>query len=205
MGIEEAKTQKLLYHLTQVDNFQSIVHNGLLPRRIIVENRIPFSDVADTGIIDKRSEYDLDCFIPFHFHPYSAFDVAVKNKYDAHRMLYMCITRSLAREKAFKVLPKHPLSLDECVLYEYDEGFDLIDWDTLTTKNLHTDYAREVKMAECLTNLAIPIEWFSQLYVPSQNVKDELIEIMNYEGVPVDDQPNINVLSVWFGDYGEPL
>ncbi len=202
MGIEDAKTQKLLYHLTQVANFQSIVHNGMLPRRTITEEHIRFSNVADMEIISKRTELGLDGFTPFHFHPYSAFDVAVKNTYDAQRMMYMCITRSLARRNAFKILPKHPLSLEECVLYDYDEGFNLIDWETMTTKNLHSDYAKEVKMAECLTDLRIPIECFSQLYVPSQGVKDELIEIMDAEDVPVEDQPNINVLPIWFSNYG---
>ena len=201
MGIEEAKTQKLLYHLTQVDNFQSIVHNGMLSRRAIVEDHIHFSDVADMEIISKRTELCLDAYIPFHFHPYSAFDVAVKNTYDAQRMMYMCITRSLARRSGFKILPKHPLSLEECFLYDYDEGFDLIDWDTMTTKNLHTDYAKEVKMAECLTDLRIPIEWFSQLYVPSQEVKDELVAIMYAEDVPEEDKPNINILPIWFSNY----
>ncbi len=201
MGIENVKNQKLLYHLTQVDNFQSIVHNGMLPRKTIIENHVHFSNVANMDIINKRTELGLDAFTPFHFHPYSAFDVAVKNTYDAQRMMYMCIKRSLARDKAFKILPKHPLSLEECVLYDYDEGVDLIDWDTMTTKNLNSDYAKEVKMAECLTDLVIPINWFSQLYVPSEEVKDELKEIMELEDILENDQPNINVLPVWFSNY----
>ena len=33
MGIETAKTGKLLYHLTKLDNLESIIKYGLLPRK----------------------------------------------------------------------------------------------------------------------------------------------------------------------------
>lgn len=197
-GIEDAKTKSLLYHLTQVDNFESIVQYGMLPRKIINEQRIGFSNVADMEIISKRTELGLDNYTPFHFHPYSAFDVAVKNTYDAQRLMYMCVNRTLARQRGFKILPKHPLSEYECVLYDYDEGFDLIDWDTLTTKNLNTEYAKEVKMAECLTNERIPISWFSQLYVPSQDVYNEVCAIMDDYEISPYDRPGVNILPIWF-------
>lgn len=197
-GIENAKTKTLIYHLTQVDNFESIVQSGLLSRRTIMEKKMKFSNVADMDIISKRTKLGLDCYVPFHFHPYSAFDVAVKNTYDAQRMMYMCIKRTFARQKGFKILPKHPLSGAECVLYDYDEGFNLIDWDTLTTKNINTEYAKEVKMAECLINRCIPISWFSQLYVPSQEVYDEVVGIMDECEISLYNRPRVNILPIWF-------
>jgi len=92
-GLEGAKTGKLLYHLTLVDNFRSIVQNGLMSRSLIMEQQIGFGNVADMMIIDRRRDFGLDRYIPFHFHPYSSFDVAVKNTYDAHRMIYMRVQR----------------------------------------------------------------------------------------------------------------
>lgn len=74
----------------------------------------------------------MDEYIPFHFHPYSAFDVAVKKTHAGEEMIYICITRSLARYNNFRILPKHPLALEECQLYDYDKGFEMIDWDILT-------------------------------------------------------------------------
>lgn len=198
-GIEGAKTGKLIYHLTQVDNFESIVKNGMLPRKSIKEKGIKFSNVADMNIIDKRTKLGLDAYTPFHFHPYSAFDVAVKNTYNAQRMIYMCIDRKVAKEWQFKVLPKHPLSSGEnYALYDYDEGFNLIDWDTLTTKKLDTEYAKEVKMAECLTEKVIPLSLFSHIYVPSSEIEEEIIAIMDRLNVPKKDRPYVNILEVWF-------
>lgn len=51
-----------------------------MPRKILRENTVTFGDVADPEIIRKREVLGLDGYIPFHFHPYSAFDVAVKKR-----------------------------------------------------------------------------------------------------------------------------
>lgn len=197
MGIESAKTGKLLYHLTELDNLDSIIKYGLLPRKVILEHSIKFNDVADENIIDKRMELGLGGYTPFHFHPYSAFDVAVKNTHNAQKMIYICIDRELARQNGFRVLPRHPLSGDKFKLYDYDEGFDLIDWDTLTKVGRNDTYAKEVKMAECLTDLIVPPKCFKCIYVPSEDVKqivEKRFEKHNIDFPP----PYINVMKQWF-------
>ena len=118
MGLESAKNGKLIYHLTKLDNLESIIEHGLMSRKALKESGIEFGDVADSEIISKRTELGLDIYTPFHFHPYSSFDVAVKNKFSDIDFIYVCIHRDRAKEYNFKVLPKHPLSVKECELYE---------------------------------------------------------------------------------------
>lgn len=197
MGIETAKTQSLLYHLTELDNLDSIIKYGMLPRKTILEQNIKFENVANMEIISKRKQLNLDIYTPFHFHPYSAFDVAVKHTYYGHDMIYMCITRELAKLKDFKILPKHPLSMDECMLYSYNEGFNKIDWDTLMEKNHTDEYAKHVKMAECLTEKTIPIEHFTCIYVQSEEVKEKVLDILN-ENSKDFPPPYINVQKYFF-------
>ena len=148
MGIDNAKNGKLLYHLTELKNLESIVRLGLVPRKVLLENEVKFEDVANPEIIIKRQELGLSEYIPFHFHPYTAFDVAVKNQHMGEEMIYICIQRELARENNFKILPKHPLSLTSYQLYDYDEGFNLIDWEIMTKVGLTDDHAKRIKMAE---------------------------------------------------------
>ncbi|MGN0512655.1 MAG: DarT ssDNA thymidine ADP-ribosyltransferase family protein [Lachnospiraceae bacterium] len=199
MGIETAKTGKLLYHLTKLDNLESIIKYGLLPREKVIEQKINFGDIANPEIISKRTELGLDAYTPFHFHPYSAFDVAVKHSYQEQDMIYLCFDRELARMNHFKILPLHPLSAEECILYDYDEGFQRIDWGTMMEKNRIDDYAKHVKMAECLTEKTIPINHFKCIYVPSEDVKEKTIYILNENGVDFP-PPFINVMGVWFNE-----
>jgi len=200
MGIENAKEGMFLYHLTKVDNYESIVRNGMVARNVLIRNNANFKDVADVEIIKKRALMKLDDYIPFHFHPYSAFDVAVKNKYGAKRMMYMCVYRNLARQKKFKILPRHPLSNSRFDLFEYDDGFNEIDWGILQDKNRADNYAKEVKMAECLYEGVLKIGDFAQIYVPSEEVGREIDDIMNKYGI-VFNRPRITVQEVWFKGY----
>ena len=87
MGLDGVREKKLLYHLTKVSNMEDIINYGLLSRRYLLEQGRKFGDVADPQIISKREELDLDKYTPFHFHPYSAFDVAVKNTYPTDKFV----------------------------------------------------------------------------------------------------------------------
>lgn len=120
--MENIKNKKLLYHLTKLSNLDSIIEKGLVSRKQVKGQNIPFIDIADFNIISKRSLYDLQGYVPFHFHPYSAFDKAVKSKYYDDEFVYICISRELARQHMFKILPKHPLAEEKAVLYDYDQG-----------------------------------------------------------------------------------
>lgn len=98
MGIENAKDGKLLYHLTELKNLESIVRLGLVPRKVLLENEVKFGDVANQEIIIKRQVLGLSEYIPFHFHPYTAFDVAVKNQHMGEEMIYMYQKRGCKRK-----------------------------------------------------------------------------------------------------------
>lgn len=105
MGIENAKNGKLLYHLTKLSNLDSIIKHGLMPRKYIIENKVKFEDIANAQIISKRQELGLDIYIPFHFHPYSAFDFAVKHTYKGEDMIYLCLDRETAKKISAKFYP----------------------------------------------------------------------------------------------------
>jgi len=171
MGIENTKQGKLLYHLTKLSNLDSILKHGLLPRKDMIDSKLCFSDVANQDIISKRTELGLDIYTPFHFHPYSSFDVAVKNTYSNENFIYICVTRADAKHNKFKIMPRHPLNMEDCRLMEYEEGFKEIDWDTMHAKGRQDDYAKKVKMAECLTELIVPATVIQCIYVKDNETK----------------------------------
>ena len=72
---KDIRNKLLLYHLTKLDNLDDIIKNGLLSRKSLLESNTSFADIADPEIITKRDVHELDDYIPFHFHPYSDFEV----------------------------------------------------------------------------------------------------------------------------------
>ena len=55
----DIKDQKLLYHLTDIDNIPSILKDGLMPRAEL--------NGADSDIIESREGLGLENYVPFHF------------------------------------------------------------------------------------------------------------------------------------------
>lgn len=197
MGLENAKEGKLLYHLTELKNLESIIDYGLVSRKSLRKNMVTFGDVADMEIIRKREFLGLDGYIPFHFHPYSAFDVAVKKTHVGEEMIYICITRSYARSHNFCILPKHPLALEECKLYDYDKGIEMIDWDTLTSVGKNDEDARQIKMAECLSPSPISVQDFWCIYVSSKETENIVKNLLKQKGI-IFQSPLITVMPQWF-------
>ena len=197
MGLENVKSGKLLYHLTELKNLESIIRFGLVPRKVLLENTVTFEDIANPEIIVKRERLGLDEYIPFHFHPYTAFDLAVKKQHANNEMMYICIRRELARRNNFKVLPKHPLSLEDCQLYDYEEGFKRIDWDTMAKVGLTDPDSKQTKMAECLSAKVIPVDCFQCFYVPSEQSKEFAENTLRAYGIEFP-PPFVNVMPQWF-------
>lgn len=177
------KDGKLLYHLTKLTNLDSILEHGLVSRKLVKDNDVHFHDIADQEIISKRTELGLDDYTPFHFHPYSSFDVAVKSTNADEEFVYICITRELAKYNKFKILPKHPLTNEEYRLYDYEEGFNAIDWDTMHTPGTEDRFTKNVKMAECLTNLVVPAKLFHCIYVKDEVTKAVVKEKLKSKGI----------------------
>lgn len=193
MARESVKNGKLLYHLTNIDNLDSILEKGLLPRNMLSQG-VKFDDIADGEILIGRDVMGLRDYIPFHFHPYSSFDVAVKNRYPEKEFIYICITRELAMSNNFKILTNHPLS--QGVLSDYDVGFQNIDWDAMDTLGTEVNYIKQVKMAECLTDLIIPGDCFQSIAVKDNNTRRIVEDKLRHYGI-VNKPPYVDIRK-WF-------
>ncbi len=197
MAMQDVKDGRLLYHLTKLSNLESIIEKGLASRKLVKTHNVDFDDVADQRIITKRTELGLDEYVPFHFHPYSSFDKAVKSTYVNENFIYITLKRTDARRNNFKVLPRHPLSGEtEAYLLEYDEGMDAIDWEAMHTLGTEDDYIKNVKMAECLTDLVIPVSSFTSICVKDEETKKVVENILKENGIEVP-PPYVNIQK-WF-------
>ena len=165
------KDKKLLYHLTDIDNLGSILSNGLLSRKKLIDSGEKFVDTANKEILEKREgeEFPLSEFVPFHFFSRNPYDYAIFNKQDIDNLVYITIYRDKVQNEAF-IVPEHPVSKNKPKIYPYKEGFNLIKWDIIEADD--RDYAdpdtRRICMAECIVRDSVPPEFFARLYVGSE-------------------------------------
>ncbi|MCL6220436.1 DarT ssDNA thymidine ADP-ribosyltransferase family protein [Zunongwangia pacifica] len=183
------KDGKLLYHLTALDNIESILEKGLLPREKI---DFDFLDVADKEILKDRKKFDLSEYTPFHFFCPTPFSGAAQIAQEDSEFVYIAITRKLAESNKFKIVPRHPLNFDGNPL-EWGEGIETIDWG-LMEKRVYSDYdCREACMAESLFKGTILPKHFNCIFVKNEEVKSEIISILKRKNLSI----NVNV-NKWF-------
>lgn len=166
---------------------ESKIHDGLLSRVSLQEKQIAYTDIANEDILSKRTEKGLDQCVPFHFHTHTEFDVAVqKQRRLEGPYIYLAVNRSVARDKKFKIIFRHPISSgSETKILEYDEGFSQINWDVMNTPKgnpPNPNYDGHVRMAECISPYCdVPFNDIYTIFVPNEDVKNQVeLLVKNY-------------------------
>lgn len=170
------KDKKLLYHLTHIDNLESIMKHGLLSRSMVKGIRDDFKDVANQEIIGKRGENNLEDYTLFHFHPHTAFDTRTINDYKVENLVYIVIQRKFAKDNGFEIIPRHPLH-GEFEKLDYDVGFENIDWNLMEIKKsdvnpLMYEEVKLVKMAECVSSNKVDPSDFHCIYAHENRLEE---------------------------------
>jgi len=184
---DDIRAKKLIYYLTSLTNVQSILDNGLLPR-VQLEG---FVDVADPEIIESRKGLRLEHHVPFHFFARNPFDGRVQHDRPSQVFALIAVQREVARAKAWKVIPKHPLAGSDIELLEYDEGIDAIDWELMSKRDYSNQHCKCVCMAECLAPGPVSANLFHSIYVKDDEARTMLWAMLNgrYRTLHVDVAP----------------
>lgn len=165
------ENQKLLYHLTSLQNIESIFSNGLKPRQSVSN----FTDVAEADIITFRKQNGISNLIPFHFFKGTPFAGVVQKNHSDKEFIYITLHRDLAKSNNFKIYPTHPKHMSPLKLYDYEEGLKIINWTLMNTRDYGNYECKEVCMAECVAPFEeIPASAFHSLIVKSAETKQYL-------------------------------
>lgn len=147
-------------------------------------NHIDFEDVADPQILAERDIYDLGNYVPFHFYARNPFDYAVQNNNPDTEFVYICLHRDTAESQNYRILPKHPLTAHiPPDLYNYTEGINAIDWDTMEEKDYIDHSSKATCLAEVLSPGIVPTSFFQSITVKSVSTKIKVNTILQQYGI----------------------
>lgn len=174
--MQPPKDGKLLWHLTCLDNIESIFEYGLLSRKEL-ENK-KFVDVANPDILEKRARFGLEHYIPFHFFQKTPFAGDVMTKNADKEFIYLTLSRDLASKNNFKVITKHPLNKD-AEIYDYSEGIGKIEWELMDGyRDYHDKNVHDTCLAECVACYkSITISKFQSIFTSSEESKIRIEEL----------------------------
>ncbi|WLH35014.1 DarT ssDNA thymidine ADP-ribosyltransferase family protein [Pseudomonas sp. FP2196] len=184
--VKSIKDQKLLYHLTSVENLDGIFKEGLKPRAGLSG----FKDVADVDILKKRQVLQLDHYVPFHWFAKNPFDGSVQRSRPDTQFVLISVYRSIAKQNGWKVIPRHPLAGDSIQLLEYEKGFEAIEWDVMSSREYLDPHCKSICMAECLAPGVVKPEIFFNIFTPSEEV--EALCLAKLKAADVNVQTSVN-------------
>ena len=174
------RNQRLLYHITALENLESIFSHGLISRIEAENNSYLQKDVADKEIILKRRDLGILDFVPFHFFEPTPFTGRVFLYNPNTTFCAITIYRDLAKNSNFKICTAHPLSENPIAqVLDYNLGFSSIDWDSLESRDYNNEKSKNVCMAECLALSPVKPNDFHAIYVPSEEIKLSVTELAN--------------------------
>ena len=163
------KNQKLVYHLTAMENLPSILNNGLQSRAAL--SGAAFADVADHSILASRKSKGLEEHVPFHFFSRTPFDYAVMHKHPTTPFVVLAVRRDVAKANNWKIVPSHPLCGAAPDIMDYEAGFNAINWELMHSEEhsyaTDQDY-KQTCMAECLSPVTVDAAKFHSIYVKTE-------------------------------------
>ncbi|MEC6908177.1 DarT ssDNA thymidine ADP-ribosyltransferase family protein [Photobacterium piscicola] len=178
----DIQTQKLLYHITSINNLAGILDTGLMPRAQL-DN---FRDVADHEILRGRAVHRLERYVPFHFFARNPFDGKVQQKNPLMDFVLISVRRDIASGNNWKIIPRHPLSNQQPEILDYEVGFNSIDWDQMNRRDYGDDESKSICMAECLSPQIVTVDDFFKLYVSNDKVKQNVEMILRDHNVDIE-------------------
>ena len=184
---------KLLYHLTSIDNLESILKNGLQSRSELDES--DFRDVADGDIIESRAQHNLENYVPFHFFARSPFDYGVQRARNDEQFILIAVRRAIAEANKWKVVPRHPLAEEGYEILSYIEGMDTIDWDLIAARDYDDRACKVACMAECLSPSSVSSDKFFAIYVKTEECEEAVKTLIKKYGLPCHVNLNSNMFA----------
>ncbi|SCZ42090.1 MULTISPECIES: DarT ssDNA thymidine ADP-ribosyltransferase family protein [Pseudomonas] len=184
--VKSIKDQKLLYHLTSVENLDGIFKDGLKPRAGLSG----FKDVADAEILKKRQALQLDNYVSFHWFAKNPFDGSVQRNRPEAQFVLISVYRSTARQYGWKIIPRHPLAGDSIQLLDYEQGFEAIEWDVMSSRDYLDPHCKSICMAECLAPGVVKPEAFFKIFTPSEEV--DALCVAKLQAADVNVQTSVN-------------
>jgi hypothetical protein len=202
MGKQKKKPEiKSLYYITHIENLPSILSQGVLSHRYVVDHHIEYTAIYDAEIVSTRKAKktpdgrSLWEFANVYFQP-------------RNPMLFRVIHERDTREKDIVVLSIQPRVLETSGVYitngnaannatrffDYRSGMEAVleIWSTIRNEWWNSlDGSKRKIMAECLVPGAIPPDLIHSVYVADHDVAERARTLLSRWELPVIPEPNM--------------
>lgn len=196
-----------IYHITEISNLPSIIHNGLVSDALLAN--VPHAVIGYSNIKERRmTEYRVPCcgnrfvgeFVPFYYCPRSPMLYTINNgntgKPAGHQKEIVHLVTTVSRVahlgRAWAISDGNAGAAAVSFASDMNALERMLDWDAI--KALDWRGRTRQKMAEFLVADAVPWTSIFGIGVIDQTAAQRVHEVLN----GVAHQPEVKVLRNWY-------
>lgn len=173
------ENNKYLYHITEYENLQSILKNGLKSLKYINSNNVKTKFITSEISRRKDAEKDIDKYVRLAYtvqYDMICAEIASRNLKNPS---VICINPNiLLKEENIRYTTMNALKR-EAVIYKKEDSFD-IDFDKIYQKRGYSNCSEEsyknARQSEVMVENEIEIEYFEYICIENNSEIDEFDE-----------------------------
>lgn len=205
---------KYVYHITSIDNLDSIIKNGLLATNIKNEKGIEHTDIANGTIQERRANTKVPCghkgtihdYVPFYFASRTPMLLGVINKKNCDQpyLVYLCLSIDVVDRDDVVFTDASANTNEVPNFYSDSNNLDKLKWDIINSNVwTYSDEERHYHMAELLVHKKVDISEISCIVVFNDDIKKnvEYIFKSNKVNPPTIVYDNFNGCHFWFSKF----
>lgn len=177
-GINTRREIRELYYITHVSNISSIVNNGILSHKEIIERKVPFTPIYDKEIVSLRANKTTPIgkslweYANVYFQPRNAMMYRVTLEKDKSDIAVIGVKRRILSEQGAFVTDGNAANSDTKFYSqkEIQRILPMISKETNKEWWNAVDGSKRKMMAECLIPELIPTEYIEEIIVANREV-----------------------------------
>lgn len=212
--MDEKYKGRYVYHLTSIDNLDSIIKNGLLATNVKNEKGIKHTDIANGTIQERRANTKVPCgpkctihdYVPFYFASRTPMLLGVINKKNCDQpyLVYLCLNIDVVDRDDVVFTDASANTNDVPHFYSDSCNLDKLKWDIINSNAwTFSDDERHYHMAELLVHKKVDISEISSIVVFNDAIKKNVEDIFesNKINAPTIVFDNFNGCHFWFSKF----
>jgi O-acetyl-ADP-ribose deacetylase (regulator of RNase III) len=190
---------KGLYYITHIDNLPSIIQNGIMAHRRVLDLKIPFTPIYDAEIVSNRQKKTVSRdktlwdFANVYFQARNPMLYRVLHEKDKANIAVVAVQPAVLSIAGALVTTGNAASADTEILNSQEGQRQVFaNWKVISSDWWNSvDGSKRKIMAECLVPDRVPPEYIHSIYVATPAVAENIRQMKLAREIPVIPEPNM--------------
>ncbi len=185
-----------LYHITHVNNLNSILENGIFSLNKIQRTKIDFTSIASERVQQRRKRRSLHDYVPLFFTAKTPMLSEIKFRQDGcyENVVFLILNTDVMLYESMRIADGNAAS-SSTDFYRDIYGLEFLPWEVIgrkgATRYWVNDEEKRKRSAEVLTLYTINKKYIVKVCVQNKTVFDSIKGMVSTKGISMFVDPNL--------------